>query len=337
MNRHFKTLLILSLATLLRMDAGAQLTVRRTDGINRVFSGGFDDEPRVVTRTPPLLVAGPKLEMRETAIGFDPTGFTLQTENGQVFGPFRLETGAVVGSALNSYTLRRVGDPAEAAFTLVSPGGGVHGPFTARAGERIVLGQTPLTLARLPATLGVVASHNRAAGTPAVIALGPLNASCRRALFALRDALIARANLLAEETAPKTIVGLPTVVTRHGVRHEPTFQRSLRDRQSALDAADRSAAVWVDGFIRRHLPHRAPPEEDGVRRFRSLAPGPWLLCGMILVKTPAAQPVAPSVTAYWWAPFELDADTTATLTLNEENACAWPEIFLFPQEALAWP
>ncbi len=311
-------------------EAGAQLTVRRTDGLNRVASGGFDEEPRVVTQAPPPLVAGPVLEMRETAVRIEPTGFTLKAEDGQVFGPFRLEAGDTVGSPLNPYTLNLVGDPAEAAFTLVSPRGGTLGPFTARTGERVAFGQTVLTLERMPATLSVSVRHAKAAGTPAVIALGPLDESCRRALYALRESLIARANLLAQETAPKTIIGMPTVTTRHGTRYEPTFQRSLRDQQTALYTADKSAAAFVDSFIRKHLPHRVPPDDDTVRRFRPLAPGKWLLCGMILVKSPYPQPTAASVTAYWWAPFELESDTAATLTLTEENACTWREIFLFP-------
>lgn len=315
----------------LGVTAVAQHTFRGAMEANQGHPPTNLDEPRAVRQTPPPLAAGPELEMHQTTAQHEPTGFTLTAANGQVFGPFRLEEGATVGSALNPYKLKRLGDPAAAAFTLVSSLGGTpFGPFTAQTGEQITLGQNVLTLQRLPTALNVSLHHEKAVGTAAIVALGPLNEACRRDLYALRESLVQRANLLADELAPTEIQGIPTIITRHGTRFEPVFKRSLRDQQTALTAADKAAAALIDRFVRKNLPLRVPPDSDTVRRFRPLPPGQWLLCAMTLVRPPSQQAPAPTTTAYWWAPFELEADTAATLALTAENACDWRDLFLFP-------
>lgn len=331
--RKLPVLCILGFTILLQIEVAAQRTVQRDGMTRRSFPGDFDDGPRAVRQIPPPLVAGPELEMRETPIHFEPTGFLLKTQQGGTFGPFRFEDGTTIGSALHAYTLKRVGPPEVAGFTLTATHSGVvFGPFTARTGSTLAFDQDTISLAveRLPPSLDVTLTHSRALPLAPTIALGPLTEECRRGLYTLRDALVARANFLAAETAPTEIEGLPTITSRYGTRHEPVIQRSLRDRQTALAAADRAAAALVDAFVRRHLPHRVPPDADTVRHFRPLTPGPWLLCAIIPVKNPDAKQPAPSLTAYWWAPFDLAPETAATLTLTDANACAWQDLFLFP-------
>lgn len=288
----------------------------------------FDTPSRTVNAPPPLTAAGP-LEMAEIPAIRRPMGFLLKDATGRTHGPFAFENGATVGAAAAPYLLALARD---GTFTLADPRTQASfGPFAATNGAPVTVGHAVLAFARLPGRLRIQLSHRGAIGTDPWVAAGEWTPALQRALVDLRRALVDVANQLAFETAPVTIESRPTVTTPWNYRQAPTVRRSLRDRETARRAADRSATALLENFARANLGLRFSRDpEDGSHVLQPAPTGACVVCVLWRVKDADAVTAAASRTAVWWTTVATEPFTDVRLSLQEDQAGDWRGVFRLP-------
>lgn len=286
------------------------------------------DTPEMTVVAPPLLTATGPLEMSEIPAIRRPAGFTLTDPAGQAYGPFAFEDGAAVGAAAAPYLLELDHNDI---FRLTDPR--THttfGPFVATNGALVTIGHARLAFMRPPGSLRIHISHRAAIGTMPLVAAGEMTPALQNALYALRQALIDVANRLAVETATVTFEGLPTIISPWGYRQTPTARKSLRDRETARQAADLSARALLETFIRENLKLRLARDPDGGFLLNPAPSRTCVVCALWRVKDEDAITAAKSKTVVWWTSVVAEPRSDARLNLNETQASDWRGIFRLP-------
>ncbi len=284
----------------------------------------LEPEGIAVEPTPPVVSEGP---MRMSVLFGDTRPGAFWLEQGERrFGPFRYREGARVGSQAG-YTLLRP-DSAKR-FTLEAPDDRRQwGPFDYSDGAEVRLGEHTLTLRKMPSVVAGSWRHAAAVGPRPAIALAPYNQRMEQVLRGLRTHFAALAARYARDTADRIFEELPTIRGPHGVRRDRVVSRSRRDVENAQRAADASARVQLERLMRDHMPIRLTPRADGTFRSQGLAPGRYLLCGLVRTRPDEGSNLAPWDLAIWWTPLELGAHGELHFEFNAANAIRWDQIFL---------
>lgn len=286
------------------------------------------DVPNRIVETPPLLQANRFLEMMEIIAFRNPSGFVLVSENNTRFGPYTLKEGATIGSAQAPLLITRL---SENDFFLTDPrDNNIFGPFGVTNGSSVNVRSVTLTLERQPSSLNIQIRHPGNIGTPPIVAVAEWNPAIQTSLYELRDSLVTVANNLAIETAPVTYESVPTIISPWGTRFSPTVKKSLRDRETARHAADRSAAHLLETFMRKKMRTPLSRRPDGSFIIDPAINTQYIVGAIWQVKDPDAITAAASYNAVWWTLISIGPQTAANLNFNKENAGDWRSVFCIP-------
>lgn len=321
MNADITRSLVLALSTL-TLSAPAQ-SLNIGPGGTQVF----DQDVRV--HAPDPIQVGQELEMNELAIQQKPPQFYLNFGTSGRSGPYSLADGTTVGSKQNPYILRMADFGSRFTLHPAANTNSAHGPFTATNGAPVQLGNSMLTVLRVPPEVTVSLSHpSRIAQTP-TIGIAPLNHDVIQELYNLRAKYAALANRVDYDTADSEFEGVPRIHnTRTGSRFSPVVKTSARDKQNAFKGAELSAIAFLEKLFGQAFSIRSQAITDGLTfHFRPPAPGDYALCAMQRIKDPNATSVAGSVTAVWWTTFHFDGERPLAVNLTADNAITWRQVF----------
>ncbi|MEI7899947.1 MAG: hypothetical protein WCK89_06815 [bacterium] len=284
------------------------------------------DDARTVLAPEPIKV-DKELTMAELPVAMSPATFFLNVGTSGRYGPYALTDGTVVGSAQAAYTLRMVDSGQR--FTLQSARDtALYGPFAVTNGAPVTLGNTVMTVVRVPPHVAVSLSHPNKINQAPLIGIAPYNTAVIRELYGLRAKYVTLANRMDTDTADMQLAGVPRVSYSYARRSaSPVVHTSERDRQNALKGAELSAMVFLEKLFGQAFTLRSQAITDGSTYHFQMPPGDYLLCAMQKVKDPNAASMAGSVTAVWWTPFHFDGEHPLSLALSAENAIIWRDIF----------
>ena len=189
------------------------------------------------------------------------------------------------------------------------------------AGERLQGGP------EVPGCVGGTWKHG-AAATPPVLAVTPLDAAAVRELQDLRALLQGVAQTLAEERADRVFTDMPVVRGPRGVYRDNIVKRSPRDIEAAGERATQRAAQALEKFMRTPGRRLVAARPDGSFVSPELAPGDYLLCGIVRPRDPRARAgLAPGL-GVWWTVFTLGPQEQMRYALDETNTIGWEQIFI---------
>lgn len=265
----------------------------------------------------------PELRMRES-----PSQFTLLFGTSGRYGPYDLVEGTLVGHPQAPYTLHVSADGT--AFSLRSPTetNQVYGPFPTADRTVFHLGQAALTLVRIVPELQITIQHPHQVGQQPKIGIAPYTVDLVKALYGVREKYAALANRVAYDTADVELMGVPRIHSGiTGNTFTPVVKHSSRDKQHALSSADRSAATFLEPLFNRAFTIRSQAITTGSTYHFCMPPGEYLLCAMQKIRDLDASGPASSLTAIWWTRFRFDGERNLALTLTDENAISWRDVF----------
>ena len=191
------------------------------------------------------------------------------------------------------------------------------------AGERLQGGP------EVPGCVGGTWKHG-AAATPPVLAVTPLDAAAVRELQDLRALLQGVAQTLAEERADRVFTDLPVVRGPRGRYRDNVVKRSPRDIEAAGERATQRAAQALEKFMRTPGRRLVAVRPDGTFVSPELAPGDYLLCGLVRPRDPRARAGLTPGLGVWWTVFTLGPHEQMRYALDETNTVGWDRIFSGP-------
>lgn len=272
--------------------------------------------------------AGGDLRMADLPVFMRPPSFYLNFGTSGRRGPYELADNALVGSEHAPYRLRLSQNGQQ--FNLVSDKdpSAAHGPFAVTNGAKVTLGQTVMTVVRVPARLEVALRHADKINQVPLIGIAACDRNLTGELHALRGKFAALAARVDAETAGVVFQGVPRVRSRAaGGNFSPVVQVSQRDKQNARKGAELSAVNFLETLFRRHFRIRSQAITDGSVYHFGMPPGDYVLCAMQKVKDAQAQGLAGSSTALWWTAFSFDGERPLSIILSEKNAIGWRDVF----------
>jgi hypothetical protein len=290
-------------------------------------AGVYDDGFYV--QAPEPIQVGRELLMNELPVRQSPAQFFLNIGTRGRAGPFALADGATVGSAQNPYTLRLADYGSRFTLHPAADTNAGFGPFTATNGAPVVIGNSTMTVLRVPPRLTVSLAHpNRIAQLP-TIGIAPLSQPVIAALYDLRAKYVNLANRVDYDTAPAEMQGVPRIHSNiTGNSFTPVVKTSQRDKQNATKGAELSAIVFLESVFGQAFRIRSQAITDGLTfHFQVPAAGDYVLCATQRVKDPAVTAQVGTFTAVWWTAFHFDGEHPLALSLTAENAITWREIF----------
>jgi hypothetical protein len=292
----------------------------------------LDWEERSVFTQPlpgtPQATTAAHLTMATLAGSSTPGDFLLLSTTSNRFGPYPYEAKALIGSERFPYQLIVDSDRE---FRLENPRQHtITGPFRYESGSAIPFAQTTLVLHRLPAEVVVALPPRTRNPSEPALAMAALTPATAQALTQLRAKLATIYNRLANETATRSIEGMPTTRGITGTTRPPTIQPSVRDRENARRRAETVARLQLETFQRDHLPLRPEAIGQYTYRFPRLAVGQYVLG--VLQRTAERDPLsaAPATFLVWWTTVTINEQEKISFTLTDKNACDWAGIFQFP-------
>jgi hypothetical protein len=291
---------------------------------------GDDTRTKLV---PAPVTLGKELAMADLPVAVSPVSFYLNVGTSGRYGPYDLTDGTVVGSKQVSYTLSLFDYGLHFTLRSASNTNTVFGPFAATNGAAVTLGNTVMTVVRLPPQVRVTLSHPDKINQSPLIGIAPYRTAVIQELYNLRAKYATLANRVDVDTADTRLEGVPRVSYSYGRRSaSPVVRTSERDRQNALKGAERSAMVYLEPLFGQAFTIRSQAITDGNTYHFQMPAGDYLLCATQKIKDPDAGSAAVSRTAVWWTPFHFDGEHPLALTLSAENAINWRDIFKLSRE-----
>ncbi len=312
-------------AILLSLSACAALAQSFNIGPNG--AGVYDDG--LYVQVPEPIRVGRELLMNELAVRQSPAQFFLNIGTSGRSGPYALADGAAVGSKQTPYTLRLVDHGLRFTLHPAADTNAAYGPFTATNGAPLVIGNTFMSVLRVPPRLVVSVSHpNRIAQLP-MIGVAPLSQPVIRELYDLRGKYVNLANRVDADTASAEMMNVPRVHNNiTGNSFTPVVKTSRRDKQNATKGAELSAMVFLEKALAQAFRIRSQAITDGLTFHVQLpSAGDYVLCATQRVKDPGAASQVGSVTAVWWTTLHFDGEHPLAVALTADNAITWREIF----------
>ncbi len=317
------------IAVLVCVAAGVVLAQSLDIGQGR---GGVSGRSAVVMSPKPP-AAGQQLRMAELPVFMRPPEFHLDFGTSGRHGPYELAENALVGNQQSPYRLRLSEGGRQ--FELVSEQNPdtVYGPFPYIDGSKVTVGQAVMTIDRVTPQLEVALRHPAKINQVPLIGIAPYDQPLAEELHALRVKYAALAARVDADTADVQFQGVPRVRSRAvGGNFSPVVQVSKRDKQNARRGAELSAVNFMETLFRKRFRIRSQAITDGSVYHFGLPPGDYILCAMQKIKDPQAQGMFGSVTAVWWTAFSFDGEHPLSMTLTEDNAVTWREVFVLDPE-----
>lgn len=279
--------------------------------------------------TPQPLVAGQQLRMAELPVFMRPPEFYLNFGTSGRHGPYELADNALVGHEQAPYRLRLTEGGRQFELVSAQDADAVYGPFAVTNGARVTVGQAVMTVVRSSPRLAVALRHADKINQMPLIGIAPYDQTLATELVALRGKYAALAARVDAETADVQLQGVPRVRSRAvGGNFSPVVQVSKRDKQNAYRGAELSAVNFMETLFRQRFRIRSQAITEGSVYHFGLPPGDYVLCAMQRVKDAQAQGAAGSATAVWWTAFSFDGEHPLSMTLTEDNAVTWREVFV---------
>ncbi|MDD4101603.1 MAG: hypothetical protein PHU80_03090 [Kiritimatiellae bacterium] len=290
--------------------------------------GGVSGRNAVVLSPQPPAMAG-ELRMAVLPVFTRPPAFYLNFGTSGRHGPFELADNALVGNEHSPYRLRLSEGGQQFELLPEHDAGAAYGPFATTNGAVVKIGQTVMTMVRIPARLEVSLRHAAKINQMPMVGIAPYDQKLATELQALRTKFAALSARVDAETADIALQGVPRIRSRAvGGNFSPVVQVSKRDKQNAGKGAELSAVNFMETLFRQHFRIRSQAITEGHVYHFGMPPGDYVLCAMQKVKDAQAPGMAGSATAVWWTTFTFDGERPMAMTLAEENAVTWREVFV---------
>lgn len=270
-----------------------------------------------------------KMVMANLPVSIRPPVFYLNFGTNGRHGPYELADNTLVGNAQSPFRLRLSEGGSQ--FDLVSEkkAGVAHGPFAVTNGAKVTIGQTVMTVVRIPARLEVSLRHAAKINQMPMIGIAAYDQKLAAELQVLRGKFAALAARLDADTSDMVLQGVPRIRSRAtGGNFSPVVQVSKRDKQNAHRGAELSAVNFMETLFRQYFRIRSQAITEGSVHHFGMPPGDYVLCAMQKIKQAPEQGAGASATAVWWTTFSFDGERPLSIILNEENAITWREVFV---------